>query len=63
MRKLITCPERGVLVEIEARESSIDGRITRITYCSLWKRDPGIDCRELCAKRMNRKVLADKKAS
>jgi hypothetical protein len=63
MRRLVTCPERGCLVEIEAKESPIDGQITRISHCSLWRQDPEIECVELCAERMNRKRLAQRKRS
>ena len=62
MRKLVTCPERGCLVEIEAREDARDGTIKSITSCTLWRRDPEIECVELCAKRLNRRRLAQRKA-
>jgi hypothetical protein len=58
MRRLITCPDRGCLVEIEAKERHMDGRLTHTTACSLSRHSFDLDCAERCAQRMNRKRMA-----
>lgn len=58
MKKLVTCPKRGHLEEIEFRISPVDGRILGIASCSAFKKESWVDCDEQCVKLLNQKLAA-----
>ena len=56
VKRLLTCPRIGHLVEVEFEQDAATGRILGVIGCSRFTPREGVPCDVVCAHRLNRRL-------